>query len=130
MDRKAMYWAMFGVIIGLVGIIGYFAENKVANHTPTFHSVAEKWCKANDGKFDNGVYAHKTYAPECKVELYKGAAGISAGQKTYQFFYEIVDYDTGRSVVQVRHKLEYVENGFKEKELEYIGEFITKGKYN
>lgn len=114
------------LILGILALM--FVEKKV--QAPTFHTVAESWCKAQGGSFDNVAYS---YLPTCTVPVYKGAAGIYDGEQRYEFSFKVVDYDTGLTEVYRQKKQtirEWMDADMKTPAPETVGKFTTKGKYN
>lgn len=87
---------------------------------PSEESVAKHWCGAQGGKY----YSSFRVRGMCTIPELKGKARIKVGRDTYVFESEVVDYDTGKTLVTARP---LANNSSKEAPV-VIGSYITEGE--
>lgn len=86
---------------------------------PSEASVAQNWCATQGGEY----YSSFRVRGMCTIPELKGKARIKVGRDTYVFESEVVDYDTGKTLVIARP----LANSSKDKPV-VIGSYITKGE--
>lgn len=93
MNKLNKFIPLAAIAIGSVGFVATMNLGLDLFQPRTLDEAARKWCDEKDGKFFKSYYTNGS--PECEVERFKGKAGIPDGTDEWEFYSEIVSYDTG-----------------------------------